>query len=251
MRRLNRHYSLLVVLVLVGMMTLSGCATRKWVRQELGATSTRLEGEINQTNTKVTEAGERIDAVDRRAQQGIQAADQKATQAGEAAAAADGKAVNAQRTADTANQAVQQVNTRVTSVENRFNTIDTYTPGPTATVTFKNNSSVLSDDAKKSLDDIAGQIGNANNGYMIEIQGFTDDRGSENYNYGLSQRRAESVKRYLVGKNNIQLHRISIVGLGEGNPVAENKTRTGREQNRRVEVRVLRSAQGRATSSQN
>jgi outer membrane protein OmpA-like peptidoglycan-associated protein len=248
MLSLNRHYSLLVVLVLVGMMTLSGCATRKWVRQELGATTTKLEGSINATNTKVTEMGERIDAVDRRAQQGIQAADQKATQAGQAAAAADQKAVNAQRTADTANQAAQQVNTRVTSVENRFNSIDTYTAGPTATVTFKNNSSVLSDDAKKTLDDVASQIGNATNGYMIEIQGFTDDRGSENFNYGLSQRRAESVKRYLVGKNNIQLHRVSIVGLGEGNPVAENKTSKGREQNRRVEVKVLRSAQGRATT---
>jgi outer membrane protein OmpA-like peptidoglycan-associated protein len=230
------------------MMTLSGCATRKWVRQELGATTTKLEGSISATNTKVTEMGERIDAVDRRAQQGIQAADQKATQAGQAAAAADQKAVNAQRTADTANQAAQQVNTRVTSVENRFNSIDTYTAGPTATVTFKNNSSVLSDDAKKTLDDVASQIGNATNGYMIEIQGFTDDRGSENFNYGLSQRRAESVKRYLVGKNNIQLHRVSIVGLGEGNPVAENKTSKGREQNRRVEVKVLRSAQGRATT---
>jgi len=236
------------VLTLTALMTLSGCATRKFVRNEVGEATTKLDTRINETNTKVTEAGERIDAVDRRAQQGIQAADQKATQAGTAAQAADEKATNAQRTADTATQGVQQANTRITAVEGRFNTIDTYTPGPATSVTFKTNSSVLSDDAKKALDDVAGQVSNLQQGYMVEIQGYTDSRGSETYNFGLSQRRAESVKRYLVSKN-VQLHRISIVGLGEDNPVGDNKNTKGREQNRRVEVKVLRSAQGRATTS--
>jgi len=231
------------------MTALSGCATRKWTRKEIGTESAKLDTRINETNTKVTEAGEKIDAVDRRAQQGIQAADQKATQAGQAAAAADTKATGAQRTADTATQGVQQANTRITAVEGRFNTIDTYTPsGQPVVVTFKNNSAVLSDEAKKSLDDLAGQVANLNNGYMIELQGFTDSRGSENYNNGLSERRAESVKRYLVSKN-VQLHRVSIVGLGEVNPVADNKTRQGREQNRRVEVKLLRSQQGRPATN--
>ena len=83
---------------------------------------------------------------------------------------------------------------------------------------------------------------------MVESQGCTDSRGSEIYNNGLSDRRAESVKRYLVSKS-VQLHRISIVGLGESNPVGDNKNAKGREQNRRVEVKILRSAQGRATTN--
>jgi len=232
----------------MGMMALSGCATRKYVRNQIGPEVAKLDTRINETNTKVTESGERIDAVDRRAQQGIQAADQKATQAGTAAAAADQKATNAQRTADTANTAVQTANNRITTVENRFNTIDTYTAGPPTTVMFKNASATLSDDAKRTLDGIAGQVSNLNNGYAIEIQGFTDSRGSESFNFGLSERRAEAVKRYLVSKN-VQLHRITIVGLGEDNPVADNKTTKGREQNRRVDVRVLKSQQGRTTSN--
>jgi len=245
MRSSNSRFSLLGVLILLGMVTLSGCATRKWVRQEVGTASTKLEASIKDTNTKVTETGERVDAVDRRAQQGIQAADQKATQAGTAAAAADTKAVGAQRTADTANTAVAQVNTRVTTVEGRFNTIDTYTvSGSPVSVTFKNNSSALSDEAKQALDQVASQVSGKNSGFAIEIQGFTDDRGSENFNIGLSERRAESVKRYLVSKN-IPLMRIAIVGLGETNPVADNKARTGREQNRRVEIKILTAAQGR------
>src|SRR5262245_37980154 len=129
MQSSNRRFSVLGVLILVGMMALSGCATKKFVRNEVNAATGRLEPRITEVDNKVKEAGERIDAVDRRATQGIQAADQKATQAGTAAQAADQKATNAQRTADTANQAVQQANNRITAVENRFGTIDTYTAG--------------------------------------------------------------------------------------------------------------------------
>ena len=62
-----------------------------------------------------------------------------------------------------------------------------------------------------------------------------------NTNVTLSERRAEAVQRYLVGKN-VPLFRISIVGLGVDKPVGDNKTRDGRAQNRRVEVRVLRTS---------
>ena len=248
MRSTNRQLSTFGVFILTGMVTLSGCATRKYVRQQAGNVETKLDGEIKDTNTKVTEAGERIDAVDRRAQQGIQAADQKATQAGTAASAADQKATNAQRTADTANQGVTQANNRITTVENEIATMDQFTAGPSTAVTFKTGSSTLSAEAKKSLDDGAGQVANMKGGYMVEVQGFTDSKGSENFNYGLSDRRAESVKRYLVSKN-VQLHRISVVGVGKQNPVADNKTAKGRAENRRVEVRILKNAAaGRATN---
>ena len=248
MRSSNRRFSVFGVLILVAMVALSGCATRKFVRQEVDAAVTPIGPKIAEVETRVRETGERIDAVDRRAQQGITAADQKATQAGTAAQAADQKATNAQRAADTAGQGVQQANTRITAVENRFSSIDNYTAGPPQSVTFRTASSVLTDDAKRTLDGIASQVSGLTSGYAIEIQGFTDSQGSENYNFGLSARRAESVKRYLVGKN-VQLHRIEIVGLGEENPVADNKTRQGREQNRRVEIRVLRSAMGRTTNN--
>jgi outer membrane protein OmpA-like peptidoglycan-associated protein len=250
MRSSNRRYSVYGVLILVGMLALSGCATKKFVRTEVSGAEGRLNPKITDVDNKVKEAGERIDAVDRRATQGIQAADQKATQAGTAAQAADQKATNAQRTADTANTAVQQANNRITAVDNRFNSIDTWTAGQPESITFKVGSANLSDDAKRSLDGIASQVSGLNSGFLVELQGFTDTTGSENVNNSLSQRRAEAVKRYLVTKN-IPLHRISIIGLGEANPVADNKTRAGREQNRRVEVRVLKSAMaGRTTNQQ-
>ena len=82
---------------------------------------------------------------------------------------------------------------------------------------------------------------------MLELEGYTDATGTEQYNIGLSQRRAEAVERYLVSKN-LPLFRIAIVGLGKEKPVADNKTRDGRAQNRRVEVRVLKSSSGRQTN---
>jgi len=252
MQSQNRRFTGLGVVILAGMLFLPGClATRKFVRNEIAP----IGPKITAVETANKENAERIDAVDRRAQQGITAAtqaaataDTKATQAGTAAAAAQTTANTAQTNAATANQGVARVDTRVGSLETKVNSLDTYTvAGQPQSVTFKLGSATLSDEAKATLDGIASQVSSQRSGWMLEIQGFTDSTGSENINESLSQRRAENVLRYLVSKN-VPLFRISIVGLGEANPVADNKTREGREQNRRVEVRTLRTAAGTSTN---
>jgi outer membrane protein OmpA-like peptidoglycan-associated protein len=226
-------------------MVLSGCASRKYVRLQTQA----LEPAIQEAQNGVKENAERIDAVDRRAQQGVTAAaaaDQKATQAGTAAQTAQTAAQAADRKADTANQGVQTANNRINTLESRLSNLnDNYTESDKQVVTFPFNSSVLNAQGKSTLDKIASGVGNT--GYMIELQGHTDAKGSEQYNLGLSQRRAEAVQRYLVSKN-IPLFRISIVGLGKEDPVADNKNEQGRSQNRRVEVRVLKSTSNRQTN---
>jgi OmpA-OmpF porin, OOP family len=105
-------------------------------------------------------------------------------------------------------------------------------------VVFKFDSDELNKETINKLDEIANQFSGVKTGYVIELQGFTDSVGTEKYNFDLSERRADSVLRYLVSKN-VPLYRISIVGLGKTNPVADNKTTQGREQNRRVDIRVL------------
>lgn len=234
------------IAVLAGIMILSGCATHKYVRQEIA----KVTPQIQEANNAIKENAERIDAVDRRATAGITAAQQAADRANAAAQTAQQAAQGAARQADTANQGVQQANNRISTLETRINSInlsDNYTASETQTITFKVNSSALSDQAKMTLDRIASNVAGQRSGYLIELQGFTDTSGSENYNEALSQRRAESVQRYLVSKN-VPLFRISIVGLGEANPIADNKTKTGREQNRRVEVRVLKAAASATTN---
>lgn len=243
----NRRVSVMLVVILAGIMVLSGCATRKYVRLQTQA----LEPAIQEASNAAKENAERIDAVDRRAQQGVTAAgaaDQKATAAQTAATNAQNAATAAQRQADTANQGVQQANTRINTLETRITNInlsDNYTQSESQTVTFAVNSSTLSPQARSSLDSLASKLSGA--GFLVELQGFTDNTGSEQYNINLSQRRAEAVTRYLVSKN-VPLFRISVVGLGEDMPVASNNTRDGRNQNRRVEVKVLRAAAGRQTN---
>lgn len=243
----TRRLSVFSITMLSGILILSGCATKKYVRQQIQT----VQPAIQEAQNGVKENAERIDAVDKRAQQGIsaaQAADQKASQAEQDAQTAQGAAQAADRKADTANQGVQQANNRIGTLESRVSNInDNYTQSDTQTVTFPLNSATLSSEAKETLDRVAGDLSGQNSGYMLELQGYTDATGSEQYNVGLSQRRAEAVERYLVGKS-LPLFRIAVVGLGKDNPVADNKTSNGRAQNRRVEVRVLKSAGNRQTN---
>jgi outer membrane protein OmpA-like peptidoglycan-associated protein len=146
--------------------------------------------------------------------------------------AARGGAKAAQATADAAVAGVNATNDRISS-------LDDYQPQQTAAVNFKSGSAVLSADSKTTLDDIASKALNAK-GYVLEVSGYADSRGSIALNRALSQRRADAVIRYLVENHNIPLRRIvTPYGYGELNPVAENDSRDGRAQNRRVEIKLL------------
>ena len=145
---------------------------------------------------------------------------------------AKGGARAAQETADAAVAGVNATNDRISA-------LDDYEPQTVAAVNFRTGSSVLSKDSKATLDDVATKALNSK-GYVLEISGFTDSTGSINRNRALSQRRADTVIRYLIENHNIPLRRIvTPYGYGETNPVAENNSRDGRAQNRRVEVKLL------------
>jgi len=146
--------------------------------------------------------------------------------------AARGGAKAAQATADAAVSGVNATNERISA-------LDDYAPQESAAVNFKTGSAVLSPESKTTLDDIASKAMNAK-GYVLEVSGYADSRGSINLNRALSQRRADAVIRYLVESHNIPLRRIvTPFGYGEMNPVAENETKEGRAQNRRVEIKLL------------
>ena len=146
--------------------------------------------------------------------------------------AARGGAKAAQATADAAVAGVNATNDRISA-------LDDYTPQDTASVNFRVGSALLNADAKSKLDAIATKALNAK-GYVLEVTGFADSTGGTERNRALSQRRADAVIRYLVENHQIPLRRIvTPYGFGESNPVADNKTREGRSENRRVEVKVL------------
>jgi outer membrane protein OmpA-like peptidoglycan-associated protein len=146
--------------------------------------------------------------------------------------AARGGAKAAQETADAAIAGVNATNQRISA-------LDDYVVQSSDTVNFKVNSAILSPEAKTKLDQIA-QAALQLKGYTIEITGFASSDGSTAKNKVLSQKRAQAVIDYLVETHNIPLRRIGTsYGFGELQAVADNATLEGREQNRRVEVKLL------------
>ena len=87
----------------------------------------------------------------------------------------------------------------------------------------------------------AARLGSASS-YILEVTGGTDATGPAQYNYDLSQRRADAVVQYLASKYEIPAHRFYLIGIGKDKAVAPNTTAEGRKQNRRVEVRLLSNA---------
>lgn len=145
---------------------------------------------------------------------------------------AKGGARAAQETADAAVAGVNTTNERISA-------LDDYEPQTVLAVNFRSGSAALSADSKSKLDELATKALNAK-GYVVEVSGFTDAAGSVERNRALSQRRADAVIRYLVENHSIPLRRIvTPYGFGESNAVAENTSRAGRAQNRRVEVKLL------------
>ena len=117
--------------------------------------------------------------------------------------------------------------------------LDDYDVGKTVAVNFRVNSSLLSPEAKRQLDEFAATA-SASRAYMIEVAGHTDSTGGETKNFRLSRARADSVVQYLAVNHKIPLRRfVNPMGFGKTEAVAENSTATGRAQNRRVEVKML------------
>lgn len=102
---------------------------------------------------------------------------------------------------------------------------------------FDFDKATIKPEGRQVLDQVAAQANTINLETLIAT-GHTDSIGTEQYNLGLSQRRANSVKAYLVSKG-IAADRIYVEGKGESSPVASNKTREGRAQNRRVEIEIV------------
>src|SRR5438105_12147814 len=146
--------------------------------------------------------------------------------------AARGGAKAAQATADAAVAGVNATNERISA-------LDDYAPQESTAVNFRTGSAVLLPDARTKLDEIATKALNAR-AYVVEVPGHADSTGNVNFNRQRSQRRADAVLRYLVEQHKIPLRRIiTPYGFGASEPIADNKTRAGREQNRRVEVKIL------------
>jgi outer membrane protein OmpA-like peptidoglycan-associated protein len=221
----------LVLIVPVLALALGGstaCATKKFVRGQVGEVNDKVESvskslEETQERTKANEA--KITEVDQRAQAAAQAADTKAAAAGQRADTAKTAADAAGSKAEAVEKASKRLVYEVVLSEDKGN--------------FKFGKATMPEAATAELDQLVEKLKAEPNGAFIEIEGHTDNAGPKDVNYRLGLERAENVKRYLYEHHQVPLHKINVISYGEDKPVAPNKTKDGRAQNRRVVIKVL------------
>jgi len=209
-----------------------GCTSKNYVKQQ----TTPLINKTNELDDMTAKNSKDIKDVDARAQAGIQAVNAKTAEADQKAQAANQNASSAQQVADAANNRVGMLTETVANLDN-------YRPVAETSVKFGFNKDTLTPKAKEALDQLAGTIATTR-GYIIALEGSTDSVGSSEYNYDLSQRRANSVIQYLASKYSVPAHKIYVIGLGKDKPLETNKTSEGRADNRRVDVRLMTNTTG-------
>jgi outer membrane protein OmpA-like peptidoglycan-associated protein len=205
----------------------SGCATKNYVRTQ----TTPLVEHTDQLDRKTSANNQQIHEVDSRAQAGITTAQ----------GAADTATQNAQSASQAATQAETAANEavhRADSLDSVVKGLDQYKQVADVSVTFGFDKAMLTKDDKEQLDGFAASLGSAKS-YILEVTGGTDSTGSAQYNYDLSQRRADAVVQYLAANYGVAAHRFYLIGIGKDHEVAPNTTADGRKQNRRVEVQLL------------
>jgi OOP family OmpA-OmpF porin len=210
----------------------TGCATKKWVHTQTAP----LADQTGQLEDKTAANGRQIRDVDGRAQTGIQ-------QAQGAADTATTNAQNAGKAAGDAETAANDAVHRADSLDSVVKGLDSYKQVADVSVTFGFDKSMLTKDDKDQLDSFAQQL-TSQKSFILEVTGGTDSTGPAQYNYDLSQRRADAVVQYLASKYSIPAHRFYLIGIGKDKEVAPNTTAEGRKQNRRVEVQVLTNMGG-------
>lgn len=214
----------------------TGCSTKNYVRSQ----TTPVIEKTNELDDATATNNRNLHDVDQRAQQGIQQAQNSANQANQAAQ-------NAGTAASQANQSAQEAVNRADSLASVVGNLDNYKQVADAQVNFGFDKADLTRAEKQKLDEFAGQL-NSQKSYILAITGGTDSTGSADYNYDLSQRRAQAVVQYLASKYNVPPHRFYLIGIGKDKAVASNNTAAGRAQNRRVEIQMLTNISGQTGS---
>jgi outer membrane protein OmpA-like peptidoglycan-associated protein len=182
---------------------LTGCATREAVRDDISASDEKQSQAIAELRQELTAEINRLEGAGQDASEAL-------------------------RLAREANQAMEELQ----AASRRDLAEKTH-----MTVFFGFDRHDLRDSAKASLDKVAAAM-NDNSSYVAVLEGHTDGRGSESYNYALSYRRVAGVIGYLVAEKGIDLNRIHLIGLGEGYPAANNSSEEGRKLNRRVVISI-------------
>jgi peptidoglycan-associated lipoprotein len=226
-----RNLMMAVSLAVLAVGGTTACATKKFVRTSVGEVNEKVDSQgrtIEETQERVRKNEGRISEVDQRAQ----AAAQSAQQANDAASTANTAATNAAKVGEAANtkfDTMDKANKRLV-----YEVVLSEDQG-----NFKFGKTTLPDEAKQKIDEMVSQMKQDPKNIYLEIEGHTDNVGDKVTNEKIGLARADAVKRYLYEQYQIPLHKMNVISYGKEKPVAPNKTKTGRAQNRRVVIKVL------------
>jgi outer membrane protein OmpA-like peptidoglycan-associated protein len=238
-----------------GALLVTGCATKKFVREEVAKSEQKVGADVGRVDAALGEEKARVTGIEkelgqtrtatedaaRKAEEAVSLASQAGGKADEASA----KATEAAGRADAAGATAQEALSKVTETDQRLTKLwasrDQRTLTDELAVQFAFDRWVLDDGAQTRLLALVKQLQEQPQ-LFVELEGYTDSIGAGAYNIQLSQRRAEAVRRFLVEKG-VELPRIHSIGLGDIRPVADNKTREGQAQNRRVAIRLYAPAE--------
>jgi peptidoglycan-associated lipoprotein len=223
-----RKFIVAVPIVALAIGGSTACASKKFVRTSVGEVNDKVDSlgrSVEETQERTRRNEGRISEVDQKAQ----AAAQSAQQAGDAA--------NAARSA--ANEARTEANTKFDSIDRASKRLVYEVILSEDSGNFKFGKTLLPDEAKAKIDEMVAHLKQDPKAVFIEIEGHTDNVGNKLVNEKVGFERATAVQRYLYEQYQIPLHKMNVISYGEDKPIAPNKTRDGRAQNRRVVIKVL------------
>jgi outer membrane protein OmpA-like peptidoglycan-associated protein len=214
----NQCVFLIGIVILVGLIFSPGCLTKKYMHGELAVLDEKVEGvedNVEQNQKRIKEHDERLTTL--------------------------GSIITQHESQ------FSKVDSKLNKFDGKIEEVKRYAQGKLILketlrnneAKFKIDSYELSEAAKETLDKFVKKLVVQNKGVYIEIQGHTDITGPEAWNLLLGKKRAEAAMEYLYKTYHIPLHRIEVISFGSSEPVADNSTRQGRSQNRRVEILVF------------
>jgi len=228
---MSRKLFVAIPIVVMAIGGSTACATKKFVRTSVGEVNEKVDSQgraIEETQERTRRNEGRISEVDQKAQaaaQSAQTANTAASAANNAASAAHSAATEVGGRVETMDRANKRLVYEVVLSEDQGN--------------FKFGKTALPDEAKQKLDQMVAQMKQDPKNIFLEIEGHTDSIGAAKTNEQIGLERAEAVKRYLYEQYQIPLHKMNVISYGKEKPIAPNKTKAGRAQNRRVVIKVL------------
>jgi outer membrane protein OmpA-like peptidoglycan-associated protein len=226
-----RNFVVAVPIAVLAVGGTTACASKKFVRTSVGEVNEKVDSQgrtIEETQERVRKAEGRISEVDQRAN----AAAQSAQQANDAAS-------TAKNAADSAAKVGAEANTKFDVMDKSNKRLVYEVVLSEDQGNFKFGKTALPDEAKQKIDEMVAQLKTDPKNIYLEIEGHTDNVGDKMTNERIGLQRAEAVKRYLYEQYQIPLHKMNVISYGKDKPIAPNKTKAGRAQNRRVVIKVL------------